>query len=56
MKYPATSVPFIEAMIKIAEESEKNPELVKSAPQTRPVKRLDEVKAARELVLRWHKK
>ena len=54
---------FINAMIKIAEESEKNPEIVKSAPHgshhpvrdSRPVKRLDEVKAARELVLRWQK-
>ena len=46
---------FIETMIKVAEEAEKVPELVKSAPHTRPVTRLDEVKAARELVLRWDK-
>ncbi|MBI4712799.1 MAG: aminomethyl-transferring glycine dehydrogenase subunit GcvPB [Planctomycetes bacterium] len=44
---------FIEAMKQIAKESKDNPQLVKSAPQTTVVKRLDEVKAARELVLRY---
>ncbi|MFH1227153.1 MAG: aminomethyl-transferring glycine dehydrogenase subunit GcvPB [Planctomycetota bacterium] len=44
---------FIIAMKQIAEECEKNPSLVKSAPQTTPVKRLDEVKAAKELVVRF---
>lgn len=44
---------FIEAMLKIAEEAVKTPELLKSAPHTTPVKRLDEVKAAKELKLRW---
>ncbi len=44
---------FADAMIKIKEEAEKNPELVKSAPHSMPVKRLDAVKAAREPVLRW---
>jgi glycine dehydrogenase subunit 2 len=44
---------FCEAMIKIAKECETNPELVKSAPHTTPVRRLDEAKAARELNLRW---
>jgi glycine dehydrogenase subunit 2 len=42
---------FAEAMIKIAEEAHKNPELLKEAPHNAPVKRLDEVKAARDLVL-----
>ncbi len=44
---------FCDAMIKIAKECETNPDLVKSAPQTTPVKRLDEAKAARELNLRF---
>jgi len=44
---------FADAMIKIKEEAEKNPEIVKSAPHSMPVKRLDAVKAAREPVLRW---
>ena len=44
---------FIDAMIKIKEEAEKKPEIVKTAPQTLPVKRLDAVKAAREPNLRW---
>ncbi|MBN2057672.1 MAG: aminomethyl-transferring glycine dehydrogenase subunit GcvPB [Candidatus Saganbacteria bacterium] len=44
---------FCEAMISIAKECETNPDLVKKAPHTTPVKRLDEAKAARELNLRW---
>ena len=35
-------------MRKIADEAAHNPELVKTAPHETPVKRLDEVKAARE--------
>lgn len=42
---------FIRVMIKIAEEAHTNPELLLQAPHTTPVGRLDEVKAARELVL-----
>jgi glycine dehydrogenase subunit 2 len=42
---------FAEAMIKIAGEALTHPELLKEAPHNTPVKRLDEVKAARELVL-----
>jgi glycine dehydrogenase subunit 2 len=42
---------FAEVMIKIAEEAHKTPELLKEAPHNTPVKRLDEVKAARDLVL-----
>jgi len=42
---------FADAMIKIAEEAHNNPELLKEAPHNTPVGRLDEVKAARELVL-----
>ncbi len=44
---------FIDAMVKIKEEAEKQPELVKGAPHTTLVKRLDAVKAAREPELRW---
>jgi len=44
---------FCDAMIKIAEECKNDPEMVKNAPHTMPVKRLDEAKAARELNLRW---
>ncbi|WP_026894509.1 aminomethyl-transferring glycine dehydrogenase subunit GcvPB [Clostridiisalibacter paucivorans] len=44
---------FIDAMIKIADESKENPEILKSAPQTTPVKRVNEVKAARKPILKW---
>ena len=42
---------FVAAMRAIAQEARSDPELVKSAPHDTPVRRLDEVKAARELVL-----
>jgi glycine dehydrogenase subunit 2 len=42
---------FVEAMKTIANEARSDPALVKGAPHSTPVKRLDEVKAARELVL-----
>jgi len=44
---------FVAAMKEILEEARKQPELVKNAPHTTPVRRLDEVKAARELDLAW---
>jgi glycine dehydrogenase subunit 2 len=44
---------FIEAMIKIAKEAVENPELLKAAPLTTIVRRLDEVRAARTPVLKW---
>ena len=44
---------FVEAMRKIQEEAETNPDLLHEAPHTRPVRRLDEVRAARELDVRW---
>lgn len=47
---------FIDAMSKILEEAKTNPELLKNAPVTQPVKRLDDVRAARELDLVWEKK
>ncbi len=42
---------FIVALQAIAEEARSDPALVKGAPHETPVSRLDEVKAARELVL-----
>jgi glycine dehydrogenase subunit 2 len=44
---------FVAAMVKVKAESEVEPELVKGAPHTLPAKRLDDVKAARELDLAW---
>jgi glycine dehydrogenase subunit 2 len=44
---------FIDAMKSIAQEAATNPELVKTAPHTTWVRRLDEVAAARKPVLRW---
>ncbi|UZE95746.1 aminomethyl-transferring glycine dehydrogenase subunit GcvPB [Alkalimarinus alittae] len=40
---------FVDAMIQILKEAENSPDLVKGAPYSQPVKRLDDVKAAREL-------
>jgi glycine dehydrogenase subunit 2 len=42
---------FADTMIKIAQEAHTDPELLKTAPHNTPVGRLDEVKAAKELVL-----
>ncbi len=42
---------FADALNKIADEARTNPELLKNAPHNTPVGRLDEVKAAKELVL-----
>ena len=44
---------FVAAMKEILEEARTRPELVKSAPHSTPVRRLDDVKAARELDLAW---
>jgi glycine dehydrogenase subunit 2 len=44
---------FVEAMVHIREEAERSPELVTGAPYTLPVKRLDDVRAAREPDLAW---
>jgi glycine dehydrogenase subunit 2 len=42
---------FADALIQIAQEAREQPALLKDAPHTAPMKRLDEVRAARELVL-----
>jgi len=44
---------FVAAMKKIQDEAERNPASLHEAPHTQPVRRLDEVRAARELDLRW---
>ncbi|MDH5473591.1 MAG: aminomethyl-transferring glycine dehydrogenase subunit GcvPB [Gammaproteobacteria bacterium] len=44
---------FIEAMLQIQSEAENDAEFVKGAPYTMPVKRLDEVRAAKQLDLSW---
>jgi glycine cleavage system P protein (glycine dehydrogenase) subunit 2 len=50
---PETLDGFIEAMLAIAREAKDEPDLVKSAPHSTPVSRLDEARAARKPVLRW---
>jgi glycine dehydrogenase subunit 2 len=47
----ATLDHFIDAMIRIAAEAHETPDLLKSAPHSMPVSRLDEVRAAKQLVL-----
>jgi glycine dehydrogenase subunit 2 len=42
-----------EALVQIAHEAETDPELLHEAPQTTPVRRPDEARAARDLRLRW---
>ncbi len=42
---------FVEAMLAIAREARDNPELLRTAPHTTPFGRLDEVMAAKQLVL-----
>jgi len=44
---------FVAAMVAIREEARTEPELVKGAPHTLPVRRLDDVRAARHLDLAW---
>ena len=44
---------FVDAMVQIQSEAENNPDLVRSAPHTMPVRRLDDVRAAKQLDLKW---
>lgn len=44
---------FIEALVQIQQEAETDPDMLKAAPYTMPVNRLDEVRAARQLDLSW---
>jgi glycine dehydrogenase subunit 2 len=50
---PETLEAFCQTVEKIIEEAKTDVEMVKHAPHTTPVRRLDEVKAAREPMLRW---
>ena len=44
---------FVKAMKAIIEEIKTNPAMVRLAPHSTPVRRLDEVTAARNPILRW---
>ena len=44
---------FADALLAIAREAAENPDVVKEAPHDRPVRRLDEVKAAKRAVVRY---
>ena len=44
---------FVDAMRRIADEAADDPQTLKDAPLTRPVRRLDEVRAAKEPVVRF---
>ena len=44
---------FIAVMRKIAQEAAENPELVKTAPHSTPVQRLDDTKAALNQIVTW---
>ena len=44
---------FIGAMVKIRQEAGSDPQLLKGAPHSLPVRRLDDVRAARELDHTW---
>jgi glycine dehydrogenase subunit 2 len=45
---------FCDAMLAIAREAETDPAVLKEAPHTRPVGRLDEARAAKQLIVRHH--
>src|SRR5207249_9509859 len=45
---------FCEAMLAIVREAADEPEVLKGAPHSRPVSRLDEAAAAKRLVVRHH--
>jgi glycine dehydrogenase subunit 2 len=44
---------FVDAMLAIAREAAEDPERLKDAPYGRPVKRLDEVRAAKRPVVKY---
>jgi glycine dehydrogenase subunit 2 len=44
---------FVAAMVAIQREAESEPEKLKAAPHTLPVRRLDDVRAAKQLDLAW---
>jgi glycine dehydrogenase subunit 2 len=44
---------FADALLNIVNEAREDADVLHEAPLKAPVRRLDEVKAARDLVLRW---
>ncbi len=46
---------FAEAMVRIAREAREQPDLLHDAPQSAPLRRLDEVRAARDPILCWQR-
>jgi glycine dehydrogenase subunit 2 len=44
---------FVDAMLAILREAAERPELLKDAPHARPVRRLDEVKAAKRAIVKY---
>ncbi len=44
---------FADALLAVAVEAERDPDLIRQAPHTMPVRRLDEVRAARQPDLKW---
>jgi glycine dehydrogenase subunit 2 len=44
---------FADAMLAIADEAARDPETIRSAPHGRPVKRLDEVRAAKRAIVKY---
>ena len=44
---------FCDAMMAIAREAADDPQMLKDAPHTRPVSRLDEAEAAKRLLVRY---
>ena len=45
---------FADTMLELAAQAERDPSPLREAPVTAPVRRLDEARAARKLVARWH--
>jgi glycine dehydrogenase subunit 2 len=43
----------VDIMVNLLEEAKTNPDLLHGAPYTLPVRRLDDVKAAKDLDLVW---
>ena len=47
---------FVDALTAIADEARTDPTLVRNAPQRTVLARLDETRAARRPILRWHRR
>jgi len=45
---------FIDAMIEISKEAKENPNMLKTAPHNTLIRRVDEVRAARNPILKWN--